>query len=79
MMVMEMKMFKMEHVSSFFTFHRLMENELGRYVFVDVAGYDVSNNPDLEDPKESSLVKYHLAPLPRFGNVKNFGNVISSD
>ena len=33
---------------------------------MDVAGCDVSNNPDLEDPKESSLVKYHLAPSPQF-------------
>ena len=44
-----------------------------------VKSCDVSNNPDPEDLKESSLVQYHLTPSPRFENVKNFDNVVSSD
>ena len=41
--------------------------------------YDVSNNPNAEEPDESSPVHYHLPPLPQFEYVENFGNVISSD
>ena len=67
------------HVSSFLTLHQFMENEQGRYVSVDVTSCDVSNNLDLEDPKESPPVMYHLAPLPRFETVENFGNFVSSD
>ena len=40
---------------------------------------DVSNNPNAEDPDESSPVWYHLAPSPQFKKVENFGDVISSD
>ena len=40
---------------------------------------DVSNNPDAEEPDESSPVQYHFAPSPQFEHVENFGNVISSD
>ena len=39
------------HVSSFLTLHQLMENEQGSYVSINVAGCDVSNNLDPEDPK----------------------------
>ena len=56
-----------------------MENEKERYVSVDVANCNVSNNPNLEDLEESSSVKYHLAPSPQFENVENFGNVVSND
>ena len=66
------------HVSSFLTFHQLMENER-RYISMDVTSCDVSNNLDLEDPEESLPVMYHLAPSPRFENVENFGNYVSSD
>ena len=58
---------------------KLMENEQGIYVSVDVAAYDVSNNLDAEDLAESSSVQYHLAPSPQFENVENFDNVNSSD
>ena len=34
------------NVSSFLTLHQVMENEQGRYVSMDVAGCDVSNNPN---------------------------------
>ena len=54
-----------------------MENEKGRYVSMDVEGCDVSNNPDPDDPVESSPVQYHLAPSPWFEIV--LGNVVSSD
>ena len=39
---------------------------------------DVSNNPDVEEPDESSPVHYHLPPTPQFEHVENLGNVISS-
>ena len=39
-----------------------MKNEQEIYVFVDVAGCNVSNNLDPKDPEESSPIKYHLAP-----------------
>ena len=44
------------HVSSFLTIHQRMEDEQGRYVFLDVASCDVSNNSYLEDPEKSSLL-----------------------
>ena len=61
-----------------------MENEQGRYLSVDVLSCDVSNNSDLEDldPEdldERGTVNYYLALSPRFENVENFGNVVSSD
>ena len=55
-----------------------MENGQGIYVFAHAASYDVSNNPDVEKPNESSLVHYHLPPTPQFEHVENLGNVISS-
>ena len=67
------------HLSSFHTFNQVLKNEQEIYVFVDAASCDVSNNPDAEDPDESSPVQYHLAPSPQFENVENFGNAISSD
>ena len=72
------------HVPSFLTINQLMENEQGRYLFVDVPSYDVSNNPNLEDlnPKdleERGVVNYYLAPSPQFENVENFGNTVSID
>ena len=67
-----------EHVLFFLTIHQVMENEQGRYVSVDVAGCNVSNNPDLEELEESSPVQYHLASSPQFENVENFGNVVSN-
>ena len=45
---------------------------------MDATSRDVSNNPDVEVPDESSPVQYHLAPSPQFENVDNFGNVISN-
>ena len=52
------------HVSSFHTLNQFLENGQGIYVSMDAASCDVSNNPDTEDPDESSLVQYHLAPSP---------------
>ena len=46
---------------------------------MDAADCDVSNNPDAEDPDESSPVQYHLAPSLQFENVENFFNDISSN
>ena len=51
---------------------------------MNVPSCDVSNNPDPKDPDpqdpyERGTVKYYLAPSPQFENVKNFGNVVSSD
>ena len=56
-----------------------MENEKGRYVFVDVPSCDVSKNTNPEDPEERRIAKYYLAPSPQFENGENFGNVVSSD
>ena len=56
-----------------------MENEQGIYVSTHAASCDVSNNPDAEEPVESSPVHYHLPPSPQFKHVENFGNDISSD
>ena len=64
------------HVSSFHTLNQVLENEQGIYVSVDVPSCDISNNPDVDDP---SPIQYHLEPSPQFENVKNLGNVISSD
>ena len=55
-----------------------MENKQGIYVFVHAASCDVSNNPNVEEPDESSPVHYHLPPTPRFEHVENLGNAISS-
>ena len=66
------------HVSSFQIFNQVLENEQGIYVSAHVASYDVSNNPDVEEPDESSPVHYHLQPTPQFEHVKNLGNAISS-
>ena len=67
------------HVPSFLTINQLMENELGRYLFVDVPSFDVSNNPDIEDLDKRGTVNCYLALSPQFENVENFGNVVSSD
>ena len=63
------------HVSSFQTFNQVLENEQGIYVSAHVASCDVLNNPDAEEPYESSPVHYHLPPSPQFEHVENFGNV----
>ena len=55
-----------------------MENEQGIYVSAHAASCDVSNNPDVEEPDELSLVHYHLPPTPQFEHVENLGNSISS-
>ena len=49
------------------------------YISAHATSYDVSNNPDAEEPDESSPVQYHLPPSPQFEHVENFGNAISSD
>ena len=67
------------HVSSFYTFNKVLENEQGIYVSVYATSCDVSNNPDVKEPDESSPVHYYLPPSPQFEHVENFGNVISSD
>ena len=67
------------HVSSFQTFNQVLENEQGIYVSRHTTSCDVSNNPDAEEPDDSSPVHYHLPPSPQFEHVENFGNVISSD
>ena len=67
------------HASSFQTFNQVLENEQGIYVFAHAVSCDVSNNPDVEELDESSLVHYHLPPSPQFEHVENFGNAISSD
>ena len=56
-----------------------MENDQGVYVSAHKASCDVSNNPDVEEPDETSLIQYHLPPSPQFEHVENFGNAISSD
>ena len=67
------------HVSSFQTFNQILENKQGTYIFAHAASCDVLNNPNVEEPNESSPVHYHLPPSPQFEHVQNFGNVISSD
>ena len=61
-----------------------MKNEKERYLYVDMPSCNVSNNPnpkdlDPEDPNERGTIYYYLAPSPKFENVENFGNVVSSD
>ena len=56
-----------------------MENEQGIYVSTHTTSYDVLNNPNAEEPDESSHVHYHLPSSPQFEHVDNFGNDISSD
>ena len=52
------------HASSFQIFNQVLENEEGIYVFAHAASCDVSNNPNVEELDESSLVHYHLPPTP---------------
>ena len=47
------------HVSSFQTFNQVLENEQRIYVSAHATSCDVSNNPDAEEPDESSPVHYH--------------------
>ena len=47
------------NVSPFQTFKQVLENEQGIYVSAYAASCDVSNNPDAEEPDESSPVHYH--------------------
>ena len=56
-----------------------MENDQGIYVSAYVASCDLSNNPNVEESDESSLVHYHLTPSSQFENMENFGKAISSD
>ena len=44
------------HVLSFLIINQLMENEQGRYVFMDVPSCDVSNNLDPKDPDKMGTV-----------------------
>ena len=39
----------------------------------------INEDLDLEDPDERGTINYYLVPSPQFENVKNFGNVVSSD
>ena len=66
------------HVSSFQTFNQVLENEQGIYVSAHATSCDISNNPDVEEPNESSPIHYNLQPTPQFEHVENLGNVISS-
>ena len=66
------------HVSSFQIFNQVLENEQGIYVSTHATSCDLSNNPDVEEPDESSPVYYHLPPTLQFVHVENLGNVISS-
>ena len=66
------------HVSSFQIFNQVLKTEQGIYVSAHVASCDVSNNPDVEEPDESSSIYYHLPPTPQFEHVENLGNPISS-
>ena len=75
----KMKKLMMNLMKSFHTLNQVLENEQGIYSSMDVTACDVSNNPDAENPNESSSVQYHLAPSPQFLNMENFGNVISSE
>ena len=67
------------HVSSFQTFNQVLENEQEIYVSAHAASCDASNNLNVEELDESSLVHYHLPLSPQFEHVQNFGNAISSD
>ena len=55
-----------------------MENEQEIYVSAHAVSCDVSNNPDVEEPDESSPIHYHLPLTPQFEHVENLGNAISS-
>ena len=66
------------HVSSFHIFNQVLENGKRIYVSTHAASCDVSNNPDVEEPNESSPVHYHLPQTPQFEHVENLGNAISS-
>ena len=55
-----------------------MENKQRIYVSAHAASCDVSNNPNVEEPNESSLVHYHLPPTAQFEHVENLGNAIST-
>ena len=66
------------HISSFQIFNQVLKNEQGIYVSTHAASCEVSNNPNVEELDESSLVHYHLPPTPQFEHVENLGNVISS-
>ena len=66
------------HVSFFLTFNQVLENEQGIYVSVHAESCNVSKNPDVKEPYESSPVHYHLLPTPQFEHVENLGNTISS-
>ena len=65
-------------VSSFKIFNQVLEIEQGIYVSTHATFYDVSNNPYVEEPDESSPVHYHLPSTPQFEHVENLGNAISS-
>ena len=64
------------HISSFQIFDQVLENKEGIYVSAHATSCDVSNNPDVKEPDESSVVHYHLPPIPQFEHVENLGNVI---
>ena len=66
------------HVSPFHTFNQVLENKQRIYVSAHAASCDVTNNPDIEEPDESSPIHYHLPPTPQFEHVENLGNEISS-
>ena len=66
------------HISSFQIFNQVLENEQEIYVSTHATFCDVSNNPDDEEPDESSSVHYHLPPTPQFEHVENLDNVFSS-
>ena len=66
------------NLSSFKTLNQVLENKQGIYVSVRAVSCDVSNNPNVEEPDESSPIHYHLQPTPQFEHVENLGNVINS-
>ena len=59
--------------------NQVLENEQGIYVSTHAASCDLSNNPDAEEPDESSPVHYDLPPSFQFEHIENFGKHISSD
>ena len=58
------------HVSSFQIFNQILENEQEIYVSTHATSCDVSNNPDVEEPDESSPVHYHLPPTLNLNMLK---------
>ena len=48
------------HVSSFKIFNQVLENKQRIYVSTHAASCDLSNNPNVKGPNESSPVHYHL-------------------